>query len=39
MDFDLLYKLAEGYTTKYSSGNDPFNISTRLLEEAGKLAK
>lgn len=39
MDFDVLYKLTEGYNSKYPTGNDPFKISTRLLEEAGELAK
>lgn len=39
MDFDVLYKLAKGYSDKYPSGNDPFKITTRLLEEAGELAK
>lgn len=39
MDFDTFYKLVKGYTIKYPSGNDPFKITTRLLEEAGELAK
>ena len=39
MDLDTLYKLTKGYSDKYPTGNDPFKISTRLLEEAGELAK
>lgn len=39
MDLDLLYKLTRGYNKKYPNGNDPFMITTRLLEEAGELAK
>jgi NTP pyrophosphatase (non-canonical NTP hydrolase) len=36
---DLLYKITIGYNKKYPSGNDPFKIATRLLEECGELAK
>ena len=39
MDMDILYKLTRGYAIKYPNGNDPFKITTRLLEETGELAK
>ena len=39
MDLDIFYKLTKGYNDKYPFGNDPFKISTRILEEAGEFAK
>ena len=39
LDLDILYKVTEGYSNKYSAGNELFKITTRLLEECGELAK
>jgi NTP pyrophosphatase (non-canonical NTP hydrolase) len=36
--FDKILLIAEGYNKKYPDGNTPFQIITRLCEEAGELA-
>lgn len=36
--FDKLMLTADGYNKKYPNGNTPFQIITRLCEEAGELA-
>lgn len=36
--FDKLYLTLDGYNKKYPEGNTPFQIITRLCEEAGELA-
>jgi NTP pyrophosphatase (non-canonical NTP hydrolase) len=35
---DKLYKIAEGLNVRFSDGNDPFRIVTRLAEECGEVA-
>jgi NTP pyrophosphatase (non-canonical NTP hydrolase) len=35
---DKLYKTAEGLNVRFSDGNDPFRIVTRLAEECGEVA-
>ena len=35
---DKLYQLAKGYTNRYPNGNEPFQITTRILEECGEVA-
>lgn len=37
--FQKLKAIAKGLNKKYPKGNDPFQIITRLCEEAGELAK
>lgn len=37
--FHQLYLIAQALNKKYPKGNDPFQIITRLCEEAGELAK
>jgi NTP pyrophosphatase (non-canonical NTP hydrolase) len=37
-DFEKLYLTVDGYNAKYPRGNTPFQIMTRLCEEAGELA-
>ena len=36
--FDKLMLTVDGYNKKYPNGNSPFQIMTRLCEEAGELA-
>jgi NTP pyrophosphatase (non-canonical NTP hydrolase) len=36
---DKLLPITKGLNRRFSSGNDPFQIATRLLEECGELAK
>lgn len=36
--FDKLLLTVDGYNKKYPDGNHPFQIITRLCEEAGELA-
>jgi NTP pyrophosphatase (non-canonical NTP hydrolase) len=36
--FDKLLLTTDGYNKKYPKGNTPFQIITRLCEEAGELA-
>ena len=36
--FDKLLLTVDGYNQKYPQGNTPFQIVTRLCEEAGELA-
>jgi NTP pyrophosphatase (non-canonical NTP hydrolase) len=36
--FDKLLLTVDGYDKKYPNGNNPFQIITRLCEEAGELA-
>ena len=36
--FDKLMLTVDGYNKKYPNGNSPFQIITRLCEEAGELA-
>lgn len=36
--FDKLLLMVNGYNKKYPNGNNPFQIITRLCEEAGELA-
>jgi NTP pyrophosphatase (non-canonical NTP hydrolase) len=36
--FDKLLLTVDGYNRKYPNGNSPFQIITRLCEEAGELA-
>jgi hypothetical protein len=36
--FDKLLLTVDGYNKKYPNGNNPFQIITRLCEEAGELA-
>ncbi len=33
-----LYKLAKGYTARFPNGNEPYQITTRILEECGEVA-
>ncbi|MBR6807882.1 MAG: hypothetical protein IKM46_05820 [Clostridia bacterium] len=33
-----LYQLAKGYTNRFPNGNDPYQITTRILEECGEVA-
>jgi NTP pyrophosphatase (non-canonical NTP hydrolase) len=35
---DKLFKIAEGLNVRFSDGNDPFRIVTRLAEECGEVA-
>lgn len=35
---EKLYLLAKGYTNRFPNGNQPFQITTRLLEECGEVA-
>lgn len=35
---DKLFRLVDGYNLKYPTGNTPFQMITRLCEEAGELA-
>ena len=35
---DKLYQLAKGYTNRFPNGNDPYQITTRILEECGEVA-
>lgn len=35
---DKLYQLAKGYTNRFPSGNNPYQIATRILEECGEVA-
>lgn len=35
---DKLYLLAKGYTNRFPNGNEPYQITTRLLEECGEVA-
>src|SRR5579884_1349939 len=38
-NFEKLYHIVDGLNRRFSDGNDPFQIVTRLCEEAGELAK
>jgi len=38
-NFEKLYHIVDGLNRRFSDGNDPFQIITRLCEEAGELAK
>ena len=33
-----LYLLAKGYTNRFPNGNNPYQITTRVLEECGEVA-
>ena len=35
---EKLYLLAKGYTNRFPNGNEPYQITTRLLEEYGEVA-
>ncbi len=35
---EKLYLLAKGYTNRFPNGNQPYQITTRLLEECGEVA-
>lgn len=35
---DKLYKLAKGYTKRFPGGNNPYQITSRILEECGEVA-
>lgn len=35
---EKLYLLAKGYTNRFPGGNEPYQITTRLLEECGEVA-
>jgi NTP pyrophosphatase (non-canonical NTP hydrolase) len=35
---EKLYRLAKGYARRFPSGNEPFQMATRLLEECGEVA-
>jgi len=34
-----LYLMAKGHTLRFPKGNDPFQITTRILEECGEVAQ
>ncbi len=36
---DKLYLIAKGLNKKFPIGNEPFQITTRILEECGEVAK
>lgn len=36
--WDRLYSAVDGYNRRFPSGNSPFQIVTRLCEEAGEVA-
>lgn len=33
-----LYQLAQGYTARFPGGNEPYQITARILEECGEVA-
>lgn len=35
---EKLYQLAKGYTNRFPNGNDPYQITARILEECGEVA-
>lgn len=35
---EKLYKLAEGHTGRFPNGNEPYQITARILEECGEVA-
>jgi NTP pyrophosphatase (non-canonical NTP hydrolase) len=35
---EKLYALAKGYTNRFPNGNQPYQITTRILEECGEVA-
>ncbi|MDE7193815.1 MAG: hypothetical protein K2O14_07580 [Oscillospiraceae bacterium] len=35
---EKLYQLAKGYTNRFPNGNEPFQITARILEECGEVA-
>lgn len=35
---EKLYLMAKGHTRRFPNGNDPFQITTRILEECGEVA-
>ena len=37
--FEKLHTITDGLNKKYPEGNEPYQIITRLCEEAGELAK
>lgn len=36
---EKLYQMAKGHTLRFPKGNDPFQITTRILEECGEVAQ
>ncbi|MBQ3527249.1 MAG: hypothetical protein IJA52_01645 [Clostridia bacterium] len=34
-----LYLMAKGHTLRFPNGNEPFQITTRILEECGEVAQ
>ena len=36
---ERLYLMAKGHTLRFPKGNDPFQITTRILEECGEVAQ
>jgi len=36
---EKLYLMAKGHTLRFPNGNEPFQITTRILEECGEVAK
>ncbi len=36
---EKLYQMALGHTLRFPKGNDPFQITTRILEECGEVAQ
>lgn len=39
MNFSKLYAITHGLNRRFPTGNTPFQMMTRLLEESGELAK
>jgi len=35
---EKLYKLANGHTKRFPKGNEPYQITARILEECGEVA-
>lgn len=35
---EKLYLLAKGYTNRFPNGNEPYQITARILEECGEVA-
>ena len=36
---EKLYLMAKGHTLRFPNGNEPFQITTRILEECGEVAQ
>lgn len=36
---EKLYLMAKGHTLRFPKGNEPFQITTRILEECGEVAQ